>query len=61
VLVDNAFGAVRVRQGAPGTAVITLSKIVYLRSEGEAKAFADSVHSTTRQSPEGLHVGTNRE
>ena len=59
--VRNAFGAVRVAAGAPGTVRVKLRKVVFLPTEEKAKAFADRVE--LRLSGEGsfLSVATNRD
>ena len=41
--VENAFGAVRVKKGEPGQVQVLLRKVVFRRTEEEARAFAQNI------------------
>jgi DUF4097 and DUF4098 domain-containing protein YvlB len=58
--VSNAFGSVRVLRGEAGEARITLRKVVYMASEGEARAFASRIRPQAELKSTVLHVSTNR-
>ena len=59
--VTNSFGSVRVLRGDPGEARITLRKVVYLATEGEARTFASRIRPRAELSSSVLRVSTNRD
>jgi hypothetical protein len=61
VEVDNAFGAVRVKKGAPGEVGVQLHKVVFRRTEGEAKEFSDRIRLSAVADGPTLRVSTNRD
>lgn len=61
VSVDNAFGRVTVRAGAPGTVGVSLRKVVFRSKEDEARAFADRIRIVVREEPGRLVLTTNRD
>lgn len=58
--IENAFGDVEVRPGAPGVVDVTLRKVVYLQDDAKARAFADRLVVKTELVDGTLHVTTNR-
>ena len=60
VAIDNAFGSVRAMQGAPGEVKIVLRKVVFRRSEEEARAFAGRIRLAHSMAGGALRIGTNR-
>ena len=58
--MDNAFGGVRVVQGAPGEVKVVLRKVVFRRSEEEAGTFAGRIRLERRLEGGALRIGTNR-
>jgi DUF4097 and DUF4098 domain-containing protein YvlB len=60
VEVENAFGAVSVSAGAPGTVRVALRKVVYLGTEEKARAFADRIQIQAVREGGALRVRTNR-
>ena len=58
--VENAFGGVRVVQGAPGEVRVSLRKVVFRPTEDAARAFADRVHVEKTLVGSVLHITTNR-
>ena len=60
VELTNAFGAVSVSQGDPGSVKLSLRKVVFLRREGEAREFARRILLETALDGSTLRVGTNR-
>ncbi len=58
--VENAFGSVEVRAGAPGAVEVKLRKVVFLPNEAKARAFADRLVVRTELADGVLHVSTNR-
>jgi hypothetical protein len=61
VEVTNAFGAVRVVQGAPGEVKTALRKVVFMPTEEQARAFASRVSLRAELQGEVLRVSTNRD
>jgi hypothetical protein len=59
--VENAFGAVSVRGGAPGVVKVRLRKVVFLPTEEKARAFADRIELRLTGDAELVRVGTNRD
>jgi DUF4097 and DUF4098 domain-containing protein YvlB len=59
--VRNAFGAVRVTAGAPGTVKVKLRKVVFLPTEEKARAFADGVELRLSGDRALVKVRTNRD
>jgi DUF4097 and DUF4098 domain-containing protein YvlB len=60
VEVENAFGGVRVVQGAPGEVRVSLRKVVFRPTEEAARAFASRVHVEKTLAGSVLHISTNR-
>jgi DUF4097 and DUF4098 domain-containing protein YvlB len=60
VEVENAFGAVKVTQGAAGEVRIALRKVVYLGTEEKARVFADRIQIQAVREGGALRVRTNR-
>ena len=60
VEVENAFGAVRAVQGAPGEVKVVLRKVVFRRSEEEAGTFAGQIRLERHLEGTSLRIGTNR-
>jgi DUF4097 and DUF4098 domain-containing protein YvlB len=60
IVVENAFGAVKVTQGAPGEARIALRKVVFLPTEEKARAYADRIQLQARPEGGALRISTNR-
>jgi hypothetical protein len=62
VEVANSFGTVRVSPGAPGEMKLTLRKVVFRATEGEARTFAERI-TLRRDEPSAnrVRVATNRE
>ena len=60
ISVANSFGAVRIQRGAGKEAVVRLRKVVYKRSETEARAFADTIHIEKSRVGDALRLATNR-
>lgn len=60
VEVGNGFGAVRVFRGSGKDAVVRLRKVVFERTEAEARAFADRIHVEKNVSNQTLRFTTNR-
>lgn len=58
--VENAFGGVRVIQGAPGEVRISLRKVVFRPTEDAARRFADKVRLQADLTGTVLRVTTNR-
>lgn len=58
--VKNRFGAVRVTPGAAGEVKAHLKKVVYRRTEPEAKAIADRIRLQAGQAGSVFTVTTNR-
>jgi DUF4097 and DUF4098 domain-containing protein YvlB len=58
--VENAFGGVRVVQGAPGEVRVSLRKVVFRPTEEAARTFADRVHLEKTLVGSVLHISTNR-
>lgn len=59
--VRNAFGGVRVVNGAPGTVKVRLRKVVFQPTEDKARAFADTIELRLSGEGQPLRVGTNRD
>ena len=59
--VDNAFGAVNVTAGAPGSVKVRLRKVVFQPTEEKARAFADRVELRLTGDGELVRVATNRD
>jgi DUF4097 and DUF4098 domain-containing protein YvlB len=60
VEVENAFGGVRVIQGAPGEVRISLRKVVYQYNEEAARVFALRLHVEKTLTGNVLRITTNR-
>jgi DUF4097 and DUF4098 domain-containing protein YvlB len=60
VEVENAFGGVRVIEGAPGEVRVSLRKVVFRPTEAAARAFADRLHVEKALNGTVLRVTTNR-
>jgi DUF4097 and DUF4098 domain-containing protein YvlB len=60
VEVENAFGAVRVVQGAPGEVRVTLRKVVFLPTAERARDFAGRIQLSAELTGSTVRVGTNR-
>ena len=60
VEVENAFGGVKVVQGAPGEVRIALRKVVFLATEDKAREFAGRIQLQARREGGALRIGTNR-
>ena len=60
VEVENAFGGVKIVQGAAGEVRIALRKVVFLATEDKARAFADRIQVQTRREGGALRILTNR-
>jgi DUF4097 and DUF4098 domain-containing protein YvlB len=60
VEVENAFGAVKIVQGAPGEVRIALRKVVFLATEDKARAYADRIQLQTSREGGALRILTNR-
>lgn len=58
--VVNAFGGVRVVQGAPGEVRVSLRKVVFRPNEDAARDFAARVHIEKTLVGSVLHITTNR-
>jgi DUF4097 and DUF4098 domain-containing protein YvlB len=58
--VENAFGAVRVKRGQPGTMDVHLRKVVFRRTEAEARAFAENIKLKADAQGTVLRLTTNR-
>jgi DUF4097 and DUF4098 domain-containing protein YvlB len=58
--VENAHGAVRVREGAPGEVRVTLRKVVYRPTEEEAREYAGRIRLDVTTGPAALRLATNR-
>ncbi|HET7746879.1 MAG TPA: hypothetical protein VFM29_06235, partial [Vicinamibacteria bacterium] len=58
--IKNRFGAIKVSAGAPGELKAHLRKVVYRRTEAEARAIADRIALQVQQSGSVLTVTTNR-
>jgi putative adhesin len=58
--VENAFGAVRVRAGSPGEALVTFRKVVFRPTEQEAREYAGRIRQDLVAGPSLLRLGTNR-
>ncbi len=58
--VENAFGGVRVHAGEAGRARVTLRKVVFLPTEGDARSFAEGVRLEVTMDGATLRVRTNR-
>jgi hypothetical protein len=61
VQVENAFGAVKIVQGAPGEVRVALRKVVFLPTEEKARAFADRIRVQAVREGNTLRILTNRE
>lgn len=61
VEITNAFGAVRVRAGAPGEVKVGLRKNVYLESEARAREFASRILLSAENAGPVLRLATNRD
>jgi DUF4097 and DUF4098 domain-containing protein YvlB len=59
--VTNAFGAVRIAAGDPGTVAVTLRKVLYRPTEAEAREYAPKVQLQVERAGDVLRLGTNRE
>lgn len=59
--VQNAFGAVRVGLGEPGTVKVKLKKVVFRPDEPQARAFAERVRLESSLVGSNLRLATNRE
>jgi hypothetical protein len=59
--VDNAFGSVHLRAGAPGKVTVSLAKVVFLPTEERAREFAERVKLVERESGGALRLATNRD
>ena len=60
VEVENAFGEVRVVQGAPGEVKVVLRKVVFRRNEEEAGTFAGRIRLQRTLAGGALRIATNR-
>jgi DUF4097 and DUF4098 domain-containing protein YvlB len=58
--VRNAFGAVRVKKGEPGQVQVLLRKVVFRRTEEEARAFAQGIRLNGVEDGKTLRLSTNR-
>jgi DUF4097 and DUF4098 domain-containing protein YvlB len=61
VAVENAFGAVKIVQGAPGEVRVALRKVVYLPTQEKARAFAERIRVQAVREGNTLRILTNRE
>jgi DUF4097 and DUF4098 domain-containing protein YvlB len=59
--VENAFGEVSVRAGAPGAVKVRLRKVVFQPTEEKARAFAERIELRLTGEGERVRVGTNRD
>jgi hypothetical protein len=60
VEVENAFGGVKITQGAPGEVRISMRKVVFLETQDKAHAYADRIQLQARREGAALRVSTNR-
>jgi hypothetical protein len=60
VLVENAFGGVRLTAGEPGRVKISLRKVVFLPTEQQAREFAKRIVLQTATEASTLRISTNR-
>ena len=60
VEVENAFGGVRIVQGAPGEVRVSLRKVVFRPTEESARAFAERLRVQNTLTGAVLRVTTNR-
>jgi DUF4097 and DUF4098 domain-containing protein YvlB len=60
VEIANGFGTVSVVEGAAGPAEVSLRKVVFLRTEGEAREFAGRIVLESSLDGSTLRLGTNR-
>jgi DUF4097 and DUF4098 domain-containing protein YvlB len=60
VEIENAFGAVKIVQGAPGEVRIGLRKVVFVGTEDKARAYADRIQVQARREGGALRILTNR-
>jgi DUF4097 and DUF4098 domain-containing protein YvlB len=58
--VDNAFGAVRVKKGEPGEVQVLLRKVVFRRTEEEARTFSQTIRLSAVADGKTLRLSTNR-
>jgi DUF4097 and DUF4098 domain-containing protein YvlB len=61
VAVENAFGGVKIVQGAPGEVKVALRKVVYLPTQEKARAFAERIRVQVVREGNTLRILTNRE
>ena len=60
VQVENAFGGVKIVQGAPGEVRVALRKVVYLPTQEKARVFADRIRVQAVREGNTLRILTNR-
>jgi DUF4097 and DUF4098 domain-containing protein YvlB len=60
VQVENAFGGVKIVQGAAGEVRVALRKVVYLPTQEKARAFADRIRVQAVREGSTLRILTNR-
>lgn len=58
--ITNAFGGVRVAEGAAGEVKVTLRKVVFMATEAEAREFASRITIQIQATRGGLRLTTNR-
>jgi hypothetical protein len=61
VQVENAFGGVKIVQGAPGEVRVALRKVVFLPTQEKARAFAERIRVQAVREGNTLRILTNRE
>jgi DUF4097 and DUF4098 domain-containing protein YvlB len=61
VELENSFGAVRVKKGEPGEVHVSMRKVVFRRTEAEARAYADRIRLNAVTQPGALRLSTNRQ
>ncbi|HEX6739109.1 MAG TPA: DUF4097 family beta strand repeat-containing protein, partial [Vicinamibacteria bacterium] len=61
VQVRNSFGRVQVQKGEPGQVQVLLRKVVFRRTEEEARAFAQNIKLSGAGEGKTLRLSTNRD